>query len=170
MQTGNTYQVVPELRQMVVFAQHNVISDAPFTRVDLITCRNLLIYLQPPAQQRVLSFFHFALTQAACCSSARPRASVRSRTDSRSSTSTGSCIGKAARFERRWTRGSGRRVAVNTRLAVSVDAAAGQALPRAAAVGLRRAARRDDAAQPAAERSWRTGARVRRRRALPAGA
>ena len=64
MQTGNTYQVVPELRQMVVFAQHNVISDAPFTRVDLITCRNLLIYLQPPAQQRVLSFFHFALTQA----------------------------------------------------------------------------------------------------------
>jgi two-component system CheB/CheR fusion protein len=64
MQSGNTYQVVPELRQMVVFAQHNVISDAPFTRVDLISCRNLLIYLQPPAQQRVLSFFHFALSQA----------------------------------------------------------------------------------------------------------
>src|SRR5687767_14267929 len=64
MQNGNTYQVVPELRQMVVFAQHNVISDAPFTRVDLISCRNLLIYLQPPAQQRVLSFFHFALSQA----------------------------------------------------------------------------------------------------------
>jgi two-component system CheB/CheR fusion protein len=62
-QNGDTYQVVPELRQMVVFAQHNVISDAPFTRVDLITCRNLLIYLQPPAQQRVLSFFHFALSQ-----------------------------------------------------------------------------------------------------------
>ena len=64
MQNGKTYQVVPELRQMVVFAQHNVIKDAPFTRVDLISCRNLLIYLQPPAQQRVLSFFHFALTQA----------------------------------------------------------------------------------------------------------
>ena len=63
MQNGNTYQVVPELRQMVVFAQHNVISDAPFTRVDLISCRNLLIYLQPAAQQRVLSFFHFALSQ-----------------------------------------------------------------------------------------------------------
>ena len=62
--TGNSYQVVPELRQMVVFAQHNVISDAPFTRVDFISCRNLLIYLQPPAQQRVLSFFHFALSQA----------------------------------------------------------------------------------------------------------
>ena len=59
--TGRTYQVVPELRQMVVFAQHNAISDAPFTRVDLVTCRNLLIYLQPAAQQRVLSAFHFAL-------------------------------------------------------------------------------------------------------------
>jgi len=63
IQNGNSYQVVPELRQMIVFAQHNVISDAPFTRLDLITCRNLLIYLQPPAQQRILSFFHFALTQ-----------------------------------------------------------------------------------------------------------
>jgi two-component system CheB/CheR fusion protein len=62
-QNGDTYQVVPELRQMVVFAQHNVIRDAPFTRLDLITCRNLLIYLQPPAQQRILSFFHFALNQ-----------------------------------------------------------------------------------------------------------
>jgi two-component system CheB/CheR fusion protein len=63
-QVGHSYQVVPELRQMIVFAQHNVITDAPFTRLDLITCRNLLIYLQPAAQQRVLSHFHFALTQS----------------------------------------------------------------------------------------------------------
>jgi two-component system CheB/CheR fusion protein len=62
--TGSAYQVVPELRQMVVFARHNVISDAPFTRVDLVTCRNLLIYLQLAAQQRVLSAFHFALRHA----------------------------------------------------------------------------------------------------------
>jgi two-component system CheB/CheR fusion protein len=61
--SGRTYQVVPELRQLIVFAQHNVIRDAPFTRVDLITCRNLLIYLQPAAQQRVLSYFHFSLSQ-----------------------------------------------------------------------------------------------------------
>jgi two-component system CheB/CheR fusion protein len=60
---GGAYQVVPELRQNVVFAQHDVIRDAPFTRIDLITCRNLLIYLQPAAQQRVLSFFHFSLRQ-----------------------------------------------------------------------------------------------------------
>jgi two-component system, chemotaxis family, CheB/CheR fusion protein len=60
---GANYQVVPDLRQMIVFAQHNVIRDAPFTRLDLVTCRNLLIYLQPAAQQRCLSFFHFALRQ-----------------------------------------------------------------------------------------------------------
>jgi len=61
LRIGDAYQVVPDLRQMIVFAQHNVIRDAPFTRVDLVTCRNLLIYLQPAAQQRILSFFHFAL-------------------------------------------------------------------------------------------------------------
>ncbi|HEX9295370.1 MAG TPA: chemotaxis protein CheB [Polyangiaceae bacterium] len=63
LRNGDTYQVVPELRQMIVFAQHNVIKDAPFTRVDFITCRNLLIYLQNGAQQKVLSFFHFALNR-----------------------------------------------------------------------------------------------------------
>jgi two-component system CheB/CheR fusion protein len=60
---GDRFQVVPELRQRIVFAQHNVIKDAPFTRVDFITCRNLLIYLQPAAQQKVLSLFHFALNR-----------------------------------------------------------------------------------------------------------
>lgn len=57
------YQVVPDLRQMVVFAAHDVIRDSPFTRMDLVTCRNLLIYLQTPAQQKVLSLFHFALSR-----------------------------------------------------------------------------------------------------------
>ncbi|MBL8800170.1 MAG: PAS domain-containing protein, partial [Planctomycetia bacterium] len=55
------YQVSHDLRQLVVFAPHNVIKDAPFTKLDLITCRNMLIYLQPPAQKKVLSLFHFAL-------------------------------------------------------------------------------------------------------------
>jgi two-component system, chemotaxis family, CheB/CheR fusion protein len=63
VRVGRSYQVVPDVRQMVVFAQHNVIRDAPFTKIDLITCRNLLIYLQPSAQQRVLSFLHFSLNQ-----------------------------------------------------------------------------------------------------------
>jgi two-component system CheB/CheR fusion protein len=55
------YHVVSELRKMIVFARHNVIRDAPFTKLDLISCRNLLIYFQPAAQKRVLSLFHFAL-------------------------------------------------------------------------------------------------------------
>jgi two-component system CheB/CheR fusion protein len=58
---GPNYQVSPELRQTVVFAPHNVIKDAPFTRIDLVTCRNLLIYLQPLAQKKVLGLLHFAL-------------------------------------------------------------------------------------------------------------
>ncbi len=58
------YQVSPELRQMIVFARHNVIKDAPFTKMHLITCRNMLIYLQPQAQRTVLSLFHFSLVSS----------------------------------------------------------------------------------------------------------
>lgn len=58
---GNTYQVVSALRKVVVFAPHDVLKDAPFTRLDLITCRNMLIYLQPSAQKKVLSLFYFGL-------------------------------------------------------------------------------------------------------------
>ena len=61
VRVGESYQVAPEVRRMIVFAQHNVMRDAPFTRVDLVTCRNLLIYLQLAAQAKVLSLFHFAL-------------------------------------------------------------------------------------------------------------
>ena len=49
------------LRERVVFAHHNVIKDAPFTRLDLLTCRNLLIYFTPSAQRKAMSLFHFAL-------------------------------------------------------------------------------------------------------------
>jgi two-component system CheB/CheR fusion protein len=57
----NRFQVTPELRAMVVFAPHNVLKDAPFTNLDLVTCRNLLIYFEPPAQRKVLGVFHFGL-------------------------------------------------------------------------------------------------------------
>ncbi len=60
-QTRDGFQISKDLRNMVVFAPHNLIKDAPFTRLDLISCRNLLIYLQPLAQKKVLSLFHFAL-------------------------------------------------------------------------------------------------------------
>jgi two-component system CheB/CheR fusion protein len=63
LRAGKLYQVVPDVRQMVVFAQHDVLKDAPFTRCDFLSCRNLLIYFQPAAQQKALSHFHFALTR-----------------------------------------------------------------------------------------------------------
>ena len=55
------YQVSPHIRKMIVFAPHNIIRDAPFTGMDFISCRNLLIYLQPEAQKKAFSLFHFAL-------------------------------------------------------------------------------------------------------------
>ncbi|MEZ4598586.1 MAG: chemotaxis protein CheB [Syntrophotaleaceae bacterium] len=55
------YQVIQDIRKMIVFAPHNLINDPPFTRMDLICCRNLLIYLQPEIQEKVLALFHFAL-------------------------------------------------------------------------------------------------------------
>jgi two-component system, chemotaxis family, CheB/CheR fusion protein len=58
---NDRFRIAKELREMVVFARHNVINDAPFTRMDLVSCRNLLIYLQPPAQKKALSLFHFGL-------------------------------------------------------------------------------------------------------------
>jgi len=60
-QTSAGFQVNRELRNTIVFAPHNIINDAPFTQIHLVTCRNMLIYLQPTAQKRVLSLFHFAL-------------------------------------------------------------------------------------------------------------
>ena len=47
----------------VVFAEQNVISDPPFSKLDLISCRNLLIYLEPEIQQKILAMFHFALRE-----------------------------------------------------------------------------------------------------------
>ena len=58
---GGSYQVSNDLRQLVVFAPHNVMKDAPFTRLHLISCRNLLIYLDAEAQRSVISLFHFGL-------------------------------------------------------------------------------------------------------------
>lgn len=58
---GDTYCVVKELREMCIFSQHNVIKDAPFSKLDLVSCRNLLIYLNTELQSRVIPLFHFAL-------------------------------------------------------------------------------------------------------------
>lgn len=58
---GDTYCVAKELREMCIFSQHNVIKDAPFSKLDLVSCRNLLIYLNAELQNRVIPLFHFAL-------------------------------------------------------------------------------------------------------------
>jgi two-component system, chemotaxis family, CheB/CheR fusion protein len=55
------YRVRKEIREKVLFAAHNLLRDAPFTRCDLISCRNLLIYLKRRAQEQVFDIFHFAL-------------------------------------------------------------------------------------------------------------
>ncbi|MEM5386229.1 CheR family methyltransferase [Paraburkholderia phymatum] len=55
------YRVKKELREHMLFAHHNVLSDPPFSRLDLICCRNLLIYLDREAQMEILRMFHFAL-------------------------------------------------------------------------------------------------------------
>ncbi|HXX57866.1 MAG TPA: chemotaxis protein CheB [Thermodesulfovibrionales bacterium] len=59
----NTFQIKKEVREMVVFAVQDLIKDPPFTRLDLVSCRNLLIYLNPQIQKRLLPLFHFALLQ-----------------------------------------------------------------------------------------------------------
>jgi two-component system CheB/CheR fusion protein len=61
--TGNEYLISKELREMCVFAPHNILSDPPFFRMDFISCRNLLIYFDVPAQKKTLGILHFALNE-----------------------------------------------------------------------------------------------------------
>jgi two-component system, chemotaxis family, CheB/CheR fusion protein len=58
---GNQFAVRKALREMVVFAPQNLLADPPFSRLDLICCRNLLIYLEPAQQHKLMLLFHFAL-------------------------------------------------------------------------------------------------------------
>ena len=55
------YKVRRETREILLFALHDLLKDSPFSKLDLVTCRNLFIYLNPQAQARVLEIFHFAL-------------------------------------------------------------------------------------------------------------
>ncbi len=60
-ESGNGYRVGKEIREMVVFATQNVTMDPPFTKLDILCCRNLLIYLGPELQRKLLPVFHFSL-------------------------------------------------------------------------------------------------------------
>jgi PAS domain S-box-containing protein len=59
----DTYRIKKTLREMITFAPQNLLQDPPFSRLDLISCRNLLIYIEPEMQKRLLGLFHFALRQ-----------------------------------------------------------------------------------------------------------
>ncbi len=61
VQEDRAYRVSKSIRDLVVFATQNVLADPPFTKLDLLSCRNLLIYLNPPAQRMLLSLFHYSL-------------------------------------------------------------------------------------------------------------
>ncbi|MDB6130912.1 MAG: regulator protein, partial [Verrucomicrobiales bacterium] len=57
----NNFRVQKSIRDLVIFAQHNLLANPPFTRVDLVTCRNVLIYFDPSLQQRIIPTFHYAI-------------------------------------------------------------------------------------------------------------
>ena len=63
VEQDNGYAIIPRLRKQIVFASHNLLKDAPFTKLNLVCCRNLLIYFKPKAKKKVLSLFNFALSQ-----------------------------------------------------------------------------------------------------------
>lgn len=56
-----SYRIKKDIREMVIFAVHSVIKDPPFTKLDMVSCRNLLIYLEPELQNRIIPTFHYAL-------------------------------------------------------------------------------------------------------------
>lgn len=61
VKSDTTYQVSPQLREKCIFAPHNLLQDPPFSRLDLISCRNLLIYLNADIQETIFPRFHYAL-------------------------------------------------------------------------------------------------------------
>lgn len=58
---GSTYRVHKNIRDMMVFSEHDLVKDPPFSRMDLIGCRNLLIYMGSELQKKIISLFHYAL-------------------------------------------------------------------------------------------------------------
>lgn len=57
----NTFKIVQKIRDMVVFAYHNILKDPPFTKIDLISCRNMLIYIEAEVQKKIIALFHYSL-------------------------------------------------------------------------------------------------------------
>jgi two-component system, chemotaxis family, CheB/CheR fusion protein len=62
VKTDDGYRINTEIREMVVFAKHNIILHPPFTKIDILTCRNLLIYMDPELQKKLLGLFYYSIT------------------------------------------------------------------------------------------------------------
>ncbi len=60
---SNSYQIVEKIRRMVIFSQHNIIKNPPFSNMDMVVCRNLLIYFQNSIQKKALNMLHYALQE-----------------------------------------------------------------------------------------------------------
>jgi two-component system CheB/CheR fusion protein len=63
-ESGSGYRIGKEVREMVIFAPQNIITDAPFIKLDIITCRNLLIYFDVALQRKLIPLFHYALNSS----------------------------------------------------------------------------------------------------------
>ncbi|GAK51089.1 MCP methyltransferase/methylesterase, CheR/CheB with PAS/PAC sensor [Candidatus Moduliflexus flocculans] len=61
LQEDDTYRIKKQIRELVIFAQQNLIKDPPFSKLDVVSCRNLLIYLKPELQKKILPLFHYTL-------------------------------------------------------------------------------------------------------------
>jgi two-component system CheB/CheR fusion protein len=64
LKVDGSYRIIKSIRDLCIFATHNVLKDPPFSRLDLISCSNLLIYLEPVLQKKLMSTFHYSLNGA----------------------------------------------------------------------------------------------------------
>ncbi len=65
-EVDGSYRISKAIRDSCVFSRHNVLADPPFSRIDVISCRNLLIYLEPVLQRRIMKLLHYALKPSGC--------------------------------------------------------------------------------------------------------
>lgn len=65
-EVDGSYRISKSIRESCVFSRHNVLADPPFSRIDLISCRNLLIYMEPELQRQIMPTLHYALKPAGC--------------------------------------------------------------------------------------------------------
>lgn len=61
---GTSYRIKPSVREMILFTKHDLLRDPPFSKLDLVLCRNLLIYLSAPLQKKIMPLFHYTLNPA----------------------------------------------------------------------------------------------------------